>query len=266
MKKILVGTAVAIVVIIGVAVYFLLSNIDILVKSIIETQGSQVTQTKVNVNNVHIELSKGIGTIKGLTVANPKGFKQADAFELNEASVDIDLKSITRQPYVIDTITVRAPKVFVSANKDGQVNLNELKKNLQAQHPGEPSQPSTGTEKKEPHLIIRHLLFTGGTIDAYIAPANNKEYKLELPTLKMENLGGSAGATPSELAREIFNRLIDQALEEVKNKGINAEIDKLKSQAQQKLESEKSQLQEKSGEKLKEETNKLQEKLKDQLK
>lgn len=109
MKKILIGVAVVIVLAIGVAFYLTLSNIDTLVKHIIETQGSQATLTKVRVKSVHIELTKGSGTIQGLTVANPPGFSQPDAFTLGEIATRIDIDSLIHQPYVIDTIAVRAP-------------------------------------------------------------------------------------------------------------------------------------------------------------
>lgn len=266
MKKILIGVAVVIVLAIGVAFYLTLSNIDTLVKHIIETQGSQATLTKVRVKSVHIELTKGSGTIQGLTVANPPGFSQPDAFTLGEIATRIDIDSLIHQPYVIDTIAVRAPQVFMEVNKDNQINLDELKKNLQSQqHPGKTQQAAANT-KNQPRLIIRQLLFTGGTINAHLVPLKNKQYTLELPPLKMENLGDTNGATPSELAHVIINRLLDRALETVKNKGINAELDKLKSQGRQKLESEKSKLQEKGGQRIQEEENKLQEKLKNMLK
>jgi hypothetical protein len=264
MKKVILGILVLIVIAIAVIVTYVLSNIDSLVKTAIEVYGSQATQTDVRVNKVHIELRKGSGSIQGLTVGNPKGFSEPNVFSLGEISTTIDVKSLAEQPYVIDTITVHKPEVFVEVNKDKQINLNELKQNLQPQKPAKA--PQASEEKKEPRLIIRHVLFDDGTVNATVVPLKNKKYQLALPTLKLDNLGGANGATPSELSREILNQLVDRALVVVKEKGINAEVDKLKSQAQEKLESEKSKLKEETGKQLQEQKNKAEEKLKGMLK
>ena len=82
----------------------------------------------------------------------------------------------------------------------------------------------------------------------------------------MDNLGGGNGATPSQLTREILSQLVDRAQAVVKENGITAEVEKLKSRARQKLESGKAKLNEKTDKQLQEEKNKLQEKLKGILK
>ncbi|NIR95405.1 MAG: hypothetical protein GWO08_17680, partial [Gammaproteobacteria bacterium] len=81
----------------------------------------------------------------------------------------------------------------------------------------------------EPRLIIKRLIFEQGRITAKVTPLD-KDYDLKLPSLNMANLGGRNGATPTELAREILQRLIDAAKTEIKKQGIDAELDKLKAE------------------------------------
>ena len=266
MKKIIPGVVLVIIIAISVGVYYVLSNLDVLVKEAIETHGSEATQTAVRVDKVKINLTDGAGAITGLTIANPKGFAMPYAFSLGEIRTGIDLQSLQQEPYIINEITVLAPQVFVEINEANKTNLNELKKNLISSSPSSTSQDKTQAAEKsstvEPRLIIRRVTFADGNIQARAAALNNKEYQLKLPSLNMTNLGGSKGATPTELTREILNRLTDRASEEVKKKIIDAELDKIKAKARAKVEEEKARLKEKTDAKLEEEKQKAKDKLK----
>ncbi|MFV1985254.1 MAG: hypothetical protein ACC657_17025 [Thiohalomonadales bacterium] len=269
MKKGIFGLILVIILAIAAGTYYLLSNLDTLVKSVIESQGSAVTHTAVRVKKVQIKLTEGLGTIKGLTIANPDGFETAYAFSLGEITTGIDIKSLKQQPYVISEITVRKPQVFVEVNADNKTNLNELKKTIIGTTPN----TKPGVEKKasasnsdskatEPRLIIRRLVFADGEIKVKLIPLDNKEYKLKLSNFKMTGLGGKNGATPAELTKEIMNRLIDHAKKDVKRKGIDVELDKLKAELDSKVEQEKAKLKSKSDDKLNKEKQKLKNKLK----
>ena len=266
MKKVILGLVLVIIFAIAGGVNYVLSNLDALVKEAIETHGSQATQTAVRVDKVKIDLTNGAGAITGLTIANPEGFAMPYAFSLGEIRTGIDLQSLQHEPYIIDEITVLAPQVFVEINDDNKTNLNELKKNLTSSSPSSASQDKTQaadeTSTDEPRLIIRRVTFADGNIKARVAALDNKEYQLKLPALDMTNLGGSKGATPAELAREILNRLTDRASEEVKKKIIDAELDKIKAKARAKVEEEKARLKEKTDAKLEEEKQKVTDKLK----
>jgi len=154
---------------------------------------------------------------------------------------------------------VLAPEVFVEINENNKTNLNDLKKNLtsgsssstQKQKPQSQPQATTDASAKQPRLIIRRLTFADGNIEARVAALDNKEMHLKLPSLRMTNLGGSQGATATELANEILNRLTDEALKVVKKDIIDGELNKLKGKAQEKVDTEKAKLEEKVGGKLK---------------
>lgn len=259
MKKVILGIVALVVIAIIAGVIYVFTNLDSIVKAAIEKYGSQATQTAVQVDKVRINLTEGDGAIYGLTVANPKGFELRHAITLGETGLGIELKSLRKEPYVINHITVREPRVFFEVNANNKTNLNELKKNLTAgQASGKQDMPADKTS--EPRLIIRRLIFEQGRIDAKVTPLN-KDYELELPDIKMTDLGGSQGATPTELAREILQRLMDAAKEVVRKKGIDAELDKLKAGAKARVEEEKARLKDEADSKLEEEKNKAEDKL-----
>ena len=246
MKKVILGLVLVIIIAIAGGVYYLLSNLDALVKAAIEEHGSAATQTAVRVDKVKINLTDGDGTITGLTIANPKSFAMSNAFSLGEIRTGIDLQSLQEEPYIINEITVLAPQVFVEINEDYKTNLNKLKTNLMAGMPdrtkAEVEAAADETKAVEPRLIIRRITFADGNIQARVAALDNKEYQLKLPSLNMTNLGGSKGATPSELASEILSRLTDRASEEVKKKIIDEKLNKLKAEARAKIEAEKARV------------------------
>ena len=256
MKKVIVGLVLIITIALSAGIYYVFTNLDSLVEAAIEKYGSEATQTSVLVDSVKINLTDGAAGIKGLSIGNPSGYDQPNAFSLGEIRVAIDLQSLQEEPYVIDEITVLAPQVFVEINENNKTNLNELKKNLtsgsssttQNKKPQAANEASTKEgSAKEPRLIIRRLTFSDGNIEARVAALNNKELQLKLPSLKMTNLGGSKGATATELASEILNRLTDSAIAVVKKDVIDGELKKIKGKAQKKLDEERAKLEEKAG-------------------
>ena len=109
MKKAIFAVILILVIFIAGALYYVLTNLDSLVKGAIEKYGSQVTQTAVRVDSVKITLTEGAGAINGLTIANPQGFDAAHAFSLAQISTKIDPQNVTGDPIIIDDITIRAP-------------------------------------------------------------------------------------------------------------------------------------------------------------
>lgn len=263
MKKFIISLMLVIVIAIGVLMFYVFTNLDALVKAGIEKYGSEATQTAVRVEQVKIDLIEGAGAINGLTVANPQGFAMPYAFSLAEVSTKIDLESLKEEPYIIDEITVRAPQVFVEINADKKTNLNELTKNLTAGAPKAKAETAAeDTAVVEPRMIIRRVIFADGNIEAKVVPLN-KDYQLKLPSINMSNLGGKNGAPPSELAREIINRLTDRAREQIKKQGIDKELDKIKAEARAKVDEEKAKLKTKTDAKLEEKKQEAKDKLKD---
>lgn len=261
MKKTLLIIVVLVILAIAGGLYYMFTNLDMLVKQAIEKYGSQATQTAVRVDSVRIKLAEGSAAIGGLTVANPDRFSMPHAFVLGEIATRIDIKALTEEKIVIDEVRVLAPQVFYEVNADKQGNLNVLKDNL-----GIGAKPAAGTkpgkaDAKPLTLTIRKFVFADAALLAKVVPLNNKEYKLTLPTLQLANLSG----TPEQISRQVLDQLIDHARKTIKEKGIDAELDKLKAEAREKLDAEKAGLKEKADTKLEAEKQKAEDKLKNLL-
>ena len=131
MKRIvLAGVVILVAVVIGVVVY-VMGSLDSIVKAAVETYGSEITQADVELDKVKIEPTSGAGTLSGLTVGNPDGFKSDSAFRLGEVSVAIDLGTVTEDTIVIKKVLIAGPEITYELGKGGD-NLRALQRNVDA--------------------------------------------------------------------------------------------------------------------------------------
>lgn len=248
MKKIFLGAILVLFIAAGGGIYFLLSSLDDIVKSAIETYGSEATQTAVMVDRVEIGLRDGTGAIYGLTVGNPSGFALPQVFSLGEISVQIDLDSLSENVFVIEQITVRAPEVFFELDQAGKTNLDALKQKISSGGSGSAASSSSSQGgSTETKIIIRKLLFTDGNIHAKVVPLN-KDYELKLPRIAMSNLGGNSGATPSQIADQVLKVLTDRAIAEIEKQGIDQYKAQLEGEVNKRIDAETQKLKKKVGE------------------
>lgn len=220
MKKMLIGLGVLIV-IVFVAFFFVWKNLDAIVKTAIETYGSEATKTAVHVASVKLDLKEGKATITGLSVANPKGFTDPNVFELGRISTRVDTASLNKNPIVIDEIHISAPAVVYEINRSGVSNVEVLKKNLGMGGGSQAS--SSGSERK---MIIRKIIVDGSSAKVRIA-ALNREQSVSLPRIVMTDVGAkSGGATAAEVARQLSDTMLANVKGSVAKIGVDKYLGK----------------------------------------
>ncbi|MGD8558453.1 MAG: hypothetical protein PVF34_08920 [Gammaproteobacteria bacterium] len=258
MKKAIFAVLIVLIIAVAGIVYYVFANLDAIVKAAIEKYGSQAIQTQVRVDDVKIRLTEGTGTIRGLTVANPKGFSLPNAFSLGEITTTINLDKTSQDLIVIDLVNIEAPEVFYEINADRQGSLNVLKDNLATgkSTSAGPSatQQQTGTPLK---LDIARFQLQDAALQAKIVPLKNKMYDLTLPPLTLTGLRG----TPQQISKQVMNQLVDHAQTAIRKKGLDKELEELKARAKQKLDERKAELKEKADTKLDEEKDQVKDKL-----
>lgn len=227
MKKVLlIGGGVAAVAIVGViaVAVFVLSSLDGLIKEAIETHGSEITKAEVTLADVNIDLTSGKGTLSGFTVGNPAGFKTPSAFKLGAISITLDAGTISQDPIVIKKIVINAPDITYEVGGDGS-NLDALQKNVEAYM----SQFDTGEaapadEGEGPKIVIEDIYINDGTINVSATFLGGKSLTASLPNIHLEDIGkeedGSDGASPGQIAEEIFAAIRENATGAVSGLGI----------------------------------------------
>ena len=181
--------------------YWLHNNLDHLVKSAIGSYGSEMTGAKVKVEKVDIRPTDGKGTLSGLLIGNPAGFKSPYALKVGTVELEVELSSLTQDVVVIKKIAVLAPDVIYEKG-DAMTNFDAIQKNI-ATYLGPSSKDSKGKK-----LIVTEFIIRGAKAHATAPFVGNKTIDAELPDLHLRDLGkAKGGLTPGELGQEITNAL-----------------------------------------------------------
>lgn len=206
MKRILIVGGVVLVAVVVLAVWYVLSNLNSLVASAIEKEGTHVAGVPVHVGSVSIDLRAGRGTIRGLRVANPEGFSRGDAFSLGEITLQLDTTRLGSTPLVVQRVLIKKPVARYEVNARGESNFGVLKSHV------EQASASKGEQKPKPaggkplKLVIRNFTFEQGSVHADFSALDAKQPPLEaeLPRLHRSNLGAPSGATPDRIGRDVL--------------------------------------------------------------
>jgi hypothetical protein len=205
MKKLALPLLILVIILAG-ALFWLRGNLDSLVRDAIATYGSEMTASKVSVDQVKINATNGEGIITGLTIGNPKGFKTNHALKLSEFTVAIDPASLVSDVVIIKKIAIIAPDIIYEKGNT-MTNFDAIQKNI-ANYLG-PSEGSNQSSDKK--LIVEELTIRDAKAQVSAAFMAGKTMTVNLPDITLRNLGKSKGGiTSGELGNEIAGALKKQ--------------------------------------------------------
>jgi uncharacterized protein involved in outer membrane biogenesis len=212
MKKVLIGVGV-VVVILAIIVYVAFSSLDSIIKAAVEKYGSEITQTKVSLNDVELSVQSGKGTLRGFTLGNPKGFNTASAMRFGEVSVTVDPSTVTGDIIVIKEIRITGPEVTYELSAGGS-NFDAIKRNVDAYTGAgakQPSQEEKEAKKEGPKLVIDNLYINGGRVNVSADLLKGKSVGGTLPNIHLKDIGKEKkqekGATPGEVAKKVMDAI-----------------------------------------------------------
>lgn len=267
MKKwLFIGSGIILAIIIAVIIIGI-SNLGPILKKVINTYGPEITKTDVHIEKVDVALFKAKVKLVDFYVGNPKGFKSREAFRSRIISMDIDEKSIKKDPVIIERVEIVAPDINYEKIK-GTDNFREIIKNVQESigpKKGEkPSPRKTQKEgKKSKKIIIKDLIIRDGRVSLSMSLLGERTISTKLPDIHLKNIGQKkGGASPEEIARELLSQIyariqspdvMNNFLKKLKETGFGMEsVKRLKEKALEKLKGQamegiKRQVQEKIG-------------------
>ena len=207
MKKIVITALLLVLLIAAGAWYFTAFHLDSLIETRIEQVGSEALGSRVSVGAVKTSVRDGSLEISSITVANPPGFSNPNAFSLNniEAAVDYGSRDIKR--LVIDT-----PEILIE-EIGGAVNIAQLLDRLEEQ---EPSAGAAGRE--EPELVIRHFRMNGSRA-GFDSATFDRHSTVEVDAVEINDLRG----TPTEVARIIATAVLKEVTAEASKEVLKAQ-------------------------------------------
>ena len=211
MKKIIVGTLIALVVVLVLAVLAVGLFLDKAIKRGVETFGPRLTKVDVTLQSVSLSLFSGSGTIKGLVVGNPKGFTTPSAMNVGIASLSLEPRSLLSDKIVIRSINVQGPEITFETDFKGN-NLKKILANVQeatsggAKEPAKPQEPGQPREAKAAKkLQVDEFVISGGRVHVNVTALEGQSATISLPDIHLQALGkGPDGITPEELAKLVL--------------------------------------------------------------
>ena len=226
MKKIIITIGVFVIIIIA-AVFFLVGNIDTIIKKGVETAGPEILQAPVTLDDVEISVASGTGELKGLTIGNPSGYKTDYAFKLGGIAIDLDIKSMTTDKVHIRSILIKAPQINFEGALGKKNNLSQLQANA-ADFSGTDKGGDKNSEASEDKdsgagkkVQIDLIKIEDGKINAVMdLIKEEKAVEVALPAVELHDIGKSKEATMADAMKLILSSLNKAAMPAVE-KAVN---------------------------------------------
>ena len=231
--KIFFGILLALVVVIAIALFIGVKNLDGLVEAAIESVGPTVTKTDVKVDSVKIQLTKGRGEVHSLTLANLPGYSDKPIFRVGQVALQIAPGSLTKDVIVIEEILVDGAQLSAEHKGVADINLKELLDNMTSGS----AEPESTTASPDLRFMVEQLSFTNAQL--HLSSTELGERDLAMKDIRLSNLGDKErGLTSQELTKALLQPLIAQAQTRVAREIRDLAGDSIKDKLEDKLSDE----------------------------
>ncbi|MCR9214358.1 MAG: hypothetical protein NXI13_11625 [Proteobacteria bacterium] len=212
MKRGLAFFIVGIVVIVCIAIVVVYSSIGPIIIATIDDFGSRITGTKVTLADAEYSTTDGDATLITLTVANPKGFSDGNAFSFSKIELQVDPETLQNEVVVVKRMKVVSPEITYEIS-DTSDNLRALRNNIERSAEGE--QQRSLQQTNEPPLkkfVINDLYFDTGVVIVQSSDMTGKRVTAVFEPLHMKDIGRETdGLYPAALIAEIYSPLLRAA-------------------------------------------------------
>lgn len=195
MKKILLYSVIGVVVLAAVLYVTMQFFLGSIVKAGVNKFGPTMTQTRVELKGATLSPLSGIGTLSGLTVGNPAGWTDANAFHLGKVHISMEPFSVFKDHIVINEIVIEQPEFFYET-KIVASNIGDLLKNIEQAMGTKENEPKTESGKPV-KMVVKKLVLRDGKVKLGVGPA---AVAMPMPPVNLTDLGTAEnGITPAQV-------------------------------------------------------------------
>ena len=212
MKKIAIGILLAalvllILIFVGVGLF-----LDGAVIRGVETIGSRLTRVTVKLQAASLSLLSGTGTLEGLVVGNPAGYKSPSAISIGTAHLEVAPSSLFSSKVIVKSIRIQSPQLTFETDLRAN-NLSQILANLhETAGSGKKESAEPQAAKPGKRLEVDDFLIAGGKVQLSLNALGGQSATVDLPEIHLQNLGRNAeGITSAELTQQVLQIVIQDA-------------------------------------------------------
>lgn len=212
MKKLLIRAVILVVVLVVAAVIGVALFLGGAIKKGVETVGPKIAKVDVKLDGVSLSILSGSGSIKGLVLGNPEGYKTPQAINVGNASLVVSPGSLLSDKIIVKSVRVDDAVITFEGGLSGN-NLSKILDNVNASTGGDTAETGAAKDEKPgKKLQVDDFLITGAKVNVSLAGMAGKSVTVPLPVVHLTNLGqGEDGVTPAELTKRVLNEVIHAA-------------------------------------------------------
>lgn len=211
MKKALIILVGLVVVIGGTAWYFVSFKMDATIERTIEKHASASLGTQVSVGKVESDIKNGSLSISNITIANPPGYKNSNAFSLNDIEAAIDYAN-----FDIKRIVINRPEIVIE-EMGGRTNFDQILASLNqgesSSDPGAETDPAADGEEEQIYVI--HNFRMNESRASFESESLDRYSNLEVDAIEIRNIKGTRSEVSKIIASEVISEITREAATEM---------------------------------------------------
>ena len=240
MKKILLRTAIALIVLVVIALVAVFFSLNTIVKKGVETVGPPMTKTDVRLGSADLSPFSGSGKLSTLFVGNPDGYTNTGfAIQLGSVALAVKVSSVFSDTVEVESIDIEQPQINLEGTLNGN-NLTKILDNLNAASSTQEQQKNTTPPpgaKNPKKFIVNDLVLKGAKVRVDVSALNKSlDTTVTIPDIHLQNIGtGQGGVSPAELCRQLLSPLVTAAVKSAGDELAKNGIDTLTKQGTSEL-------------------------------
>ena len=213
--KILLRSALALVLLALLAVGFLILGLDSALRAAVEKGGTHALGVPTHLESASLGLFSGSLDLAGLAVDNPAGFEDARFLALGAAHTRVSLASLRSDTVRIEALELSDVSLLLQ-RREGRSNYGVILDHLEGLSGGGQAEPGPEETEGGKRFLIERIVIRNVQVDFDLLPVGGQltRAKVTLPELVLENVGsGEDGASISDITARVVRALLQASLE-----------------------------------------------------